>query len=328
MTAMPFHEEPRRDTKAHCALAIHARDLHRTYGTVHAVAGIDLDVAPGEVVAILGPNGAGKTTLVEILEGLRRRDRGTVDILGQDPEHADATWRSRVGAVLQLGTETDEFTVDEMVRAHAAYYPSPRPVADLIADLELSDLVDRRVRHLSGGQRRRLDLALGVVGDPELLFLDEPTTGLDPEARRSIWQLIQRLADTGTTVVLTTHYLDEVEHLAHRTIVLVDGKAVWTGTTADLRNGDTTSIVSFELHPTVHPYQLPPDLPGDRAGADNPDIRFETDDPTGFVTALMAWAAVADPPNPIQHLQITRPSLEDIYLDLLDTTHPATEERP
>ncbi len=300
---------------------ISATDVRRTYGSVHAVAGADLEVGKGEIVAILGPNGAGKTTLVEILEGLRRRDDGEVSVLGQDPEHSDATWRARIGAVLQLGTETDEFTVAEMLRSHASYYPSPRPVTEIVEALDLRGLEDRRVRRLSGGQRRRLDIALGIIGDPELLFLDEPTTGLDAEVRRSIWQLIRRLAHRGTTIVLTTHYLDEVEHLANRTMVLVDGTIVWTGDTAKLRDNKAPSIVTFDLRPPVSPADLPTALGEQAAPSGYGRMAIETEDSTQIVSDLMRWAASIEGPNPITDLQVGQPSLEDAYLALLETTH-------
>jgi ABC-2 type transport system ATP-binding protein len=305
--------------------AIEATSVSRSYGSHRALAGVDLRVEAGETVAILGPNGAGKTTLVEILEGLRRRDAGEVTVLGSDPARADGRWRARIGAVLQLGTEADELTVAEMVRAHAAYYPSPGPMADVIDALDLGGLADQRVRRLSGGQRRRLDIALGVIGRPELLFLDEPTTGLDPEVRRSIWALIRSLAEAGTTVVLTTHYLDEVEHLAERTVVLVDGRAVWRGPTADLRAGSSTGTVTFTLTDPGAAARLPADLPGTRLPADLPTVGYETSDPTALVAALMAWAAAVEGPSPIGGLEVGRPSLEEAYLDLLNNANDRQE---
>ncbi|MCP4963059.1 MAG: ABC transporter ATP-binding protein [Actinomycetia bacterium] len=306
------------------APAIVATDIQRTYGSVQAVAGVDLEVERGEIIAILGPNGAGKTTLVEILEGLRRRTAGTVSVLGQDPQHGDSAWRARIGAVLQLGTETDELTVSETLHAHASYYPAPRAAADIVHALDLTGLEGRRVRLLSGGQRRRLDIALGIVGKPELLFLDEPTTGLDAEVRRSIWRLIQSLVDNGTTVVMTTHYLDEVEYLAERTMVMVDGAIVWSGKTSNLRNTSARSSVTFELRAPFTVSDLPASLAeastqaGDR-------LAIETDDSTRVVSELMQWASSIDDPNPVGNLQVGRPSLEDSYLALLGTTYTPTE---
>ncbi len=218
--------------------AVIATGVTRDYGNGRGLAGVDIEVERGEIVAVLGPNGAGKTTLVEILEGLRRPDDGVIRVLGEDPGQAGPAWRARIGAVLQLGTETDELTVDELLRSYAAYYPRSRSIEDVVGLLDLSALLQRRVNVLSGGQRRRVDVALGIVGDPELVFLDEPTTGLDPEVRRSIWSLVRALAENGTTVLLTTHYLDEVEYLADRTMVLVAGTSVWNGPTHRLeKNG-------------------------------------------------------------------------------------------
>lgn len=299
---------------------ITARGVRRTYGELHAVAGVDLDVTRGEIVAILGPNGAGKTTLVEILEGLRRRDAGDVTVLGSDPTSGGPAWRSRIGAVLQLGTETDELTVAEMLESHAAYYPAPLRFDDVVSALDLGGLEDRRVRRLSGGQRRRLDIALGIVGDPELLFLDEPTTGLDAEVRRSIWQLIQRLAAKGTTVVLTTHYLDEVEHLADRTVVIVDGGVVWEGNTDQLRGSDTSSSISFDVLPPGDVADLPPPLIERATVDDGKHVTILADDATDVVAQVMDWASKHDT-NPITNLRVGQPSLEDAYLSLLETSH-------
>ncbi len=316
---------PSDETDAEAEPAIEAIQVSRSYGANRALADVDLRVDVGETLAILGPNGAGKTTLVEILEGLRRRDAGRVTVLGQDPAGADHRWRARIGAVLQLGSETDEFTVGEMLRAHATYYPRPRPVTDVIDALDLGGLIGQRVRQLSGGQRRRLDIALGVIGHPELLFLDEPTTGLDPEVRRAIWALVRQLADEGTTIVLTTHYLDEVEHLAGRTVVLVGGRLVWRGRTADLRAGPTVSTVSFTLPDPGAGAALPVDLPGTRLPTDPPAVRYETTEPTALVARLMAWAGDRCDPNPIEGLEVSRPTLEEAYLDLLDSANNRQE---
>ena len=206
--------------------AIQVRGLSKSYGAARAVDGIDLDISRGEVFALLGPNGAGKTTTVEILEGYRHRDSGTVAVLGQDPANADRNWRARIGIVLQLTAEP-ELTVGEMISMFAGFYPTPRDPGEVIELVGLGGLTGRRGNQLSGGQRRRLDVALGIVGRPELLFLDEPTTGFDPEARRQFWELIERLAGEGTTILLTTHYLPEAETLADRVAVLASGAARW-----------------------------------------------------------------------------------------------------
>src|SRR5215204_5548176 len=214
-------------------LAISARGLRKSYGATTAVAGLDLAVRRGEVFALLGPNGAGKTTTVEILEGYRRRDGGEVRVLGDDPADATAAWKSRIGIVLQRVddlAQSSELTVREWVGATAAYFPDPRPVDETIELVGLGDKRGARASSLSGGQRRRLDVALGIVGRPELLFLDEPTTGFDPEARRQFWGLIEDLTEQGTTILLTTHYLDEAERLADRVAVISAGRIVEVGT--------------------------------------------------------------------------------------------------
>jgi len=317
-------DTPMNTFEQHQSPAITASGITRSYGAIDAVVGVDLEVTRGETVALLGPNGAGKTTVVEILEGLRRRDSGVVDVLGHDPQHADASWRARIGAVLQLGTETDEFTVAELLTSHAAYYPNPRPVPEIVEALDLTGLEDRRVRRLSGGQRRRLDIALGIVGNPELLFLDEPTTGLDVEARHSIWQLIQALADGGTTIVLTTHYLDEVEHLADRTVVLVDGATVWTGKTSALRNTNAPTTIAFGLRQPLTIADLPGRL-GVLATEVGPGrVTIDSGDVNRIVADLLQWAASRDGADPVTNLQIGQPTLEDAYLALLDTTHGTT----
>src|SRR3954454_9046199 len=213
---------------------IEVKGLRKTYRGHEAVRGIDLSVPGGEVFALLGPNGAGKTTTVEILEGHRRRDGGEVRVLGADPGTAGRDWRARIGIVLQDADDAADLTVAEMVRHVAGFYPAPRPADDVMDLVGLTEKRGSRIRTLSGGQRRRVDVALGIVGRPELLFLDEPTTGFDPEARRRFWQLIRTLAGEGTTILLTTHYLDEAEALAVRLAVIVDGRIVAEGTPATL----------------------------------------------------------------------------------------------
>jgi ABC-2 type transport system ATP-binding protein len=219
-------------------VAVRVRGLRRTYGSKKAVDGLDLDVRQGEVFAILGPNGAGKTTTVEILEGYRQRDGGEVSVLGTDPATGGLDWRARIGIVLQTSSENAELTVEEMVRHFARYYPASRDPDDVIAAVGLEEKRHARTRALSGGQRRRLDVALGIVGRPELLFLDEPTTGFDPQARRAFWDLIRSLRSDGTTILLTTHYLDEAEQLADRLAVIANGRIVALDTPAQLGGRD------------------------------------------------------------------------------------------
>src|SRR5215472_6903332 len=226
--------------------AVRARGLRKNYGGVAAVSGIDLEIAPGEVFALLGPNGAGKTTTVEILEGYRDRDGGEVSVLDEDPQRAGRAWRARIGIVLQLASDAPELTVAEMVGHFAGFYPSPRRPAEVIDLVGLTGKARSRIRTLSGGQVRRLDVALGPIGDPELLFLDEPTTGFDPEARRAFWDVIRALSGGGVTVLLTTHYLDEAAALADRVAVLRDGLIVAEGRPTDLRGRSVgEAIVSW-----------------------------------------------------------------------------------
>ena len=206
--------------------AVHVHGLTKIYGPTRAVDGLDLQIETGEVFALLGPNGAGKTTTVEILEGFRSRDSGQVSVLGSDPATAGAAWRDRIGIVLQSSGGLDLLTPREILRTTARLYERPRAVDEVIASVGLQQKADARIAGLSGGQRRRLDVALGIVGRPDLLFLDEPTTGFDPQARRDFWTLIESLAHEGTTIVLTTHYLDEAEHLADRVAVILGGRIV------------------------------------------------------------------------------------------------------
>ncbi|GIF10033.1 ABC transporter ATP-binding protein [Actinoplanes teichomyceticus] len=271
---------------------IEARDLRKTYRGRAAVGGIDLAVARGEIFALLGPNGAGKTTTVEILAGHRRRDSGDVRVLGADPATAGQGWRARIGIVLQDAADAADLTVAEMVRHVAGFYPRPRRPGEVIELVGLTAKRDSRIRTLSGGQRRRVDVALGIVGRPELLFLDEPTTGFDPEARRRFWDLIRTLAGDGTTILLTTHYLDEAEALADRLAVLAGGRIVAEGTPATLGGRAAADArVSWREHGRTRTEQLAD--PGDllrKLVADGIDLRT---------------------------LTVTRPTLEDTYLNLI-----------
>jgi ABC-2 type transport system ATP-binding protein len=276
---------------------ISVRGLRKAYGATIAVDGVDLDIFRGEVMALLGPNGAGKTTTVEILEGFRHRDGGTVAVLGEDPEHAGRSrhWRARIGIVLQLAGEL-QLTVAELVGQFASYYPRPRDPAEVIELVGLHGLERRRAQQLSGGQRRRLDVALGILGRPELLFLDEPTTGFDPEARRQFWDLIRRLAADGTTILLTTHYLPEAEALADRVVVLAGGRVAAAGPPASLGDRPQAAAqVSWD----------DPDAPGGRQVV-------TTMTPTRVVAELAATLG-----GEVPGLTVTRPTLEDAYLELI-----------
>jgi ABC-2 type transport system ATP-binding protein len=277
--------------------AIEVHGLRKSYGGQEVVAGIDLNVAGGEVFALLGPNGAGKTTTVEILEGHRRRDGGEVRVLGADPGTAGRRWRARIGVVLQTATDAADLTVAEMVRHVAGFYARPRPGDEVLSMVGLTGQAKNRIRTLSGGQRRRLDVALGVVGRPEVLFLDEPTTGFDPEARRKFWDLIRTITAEGTTILLTTHYLDEAEALADRLAVIASGVIVAEGTPASL-GGRATAEATVTW-----------------AGR-----RVRTTDPDALVRRLVADGA------DLSTLAITRPTLEDAYLSLIGDGQGAQSE--
>jgi ABC-2 type transport system ATP-binding protein len=273
---------------------VKVRGLRKRYGDVDAVNGVDLGIRRGEVFGILGPNGAGKSTTVEILQGHRRRDSGEVRVLGQDPGTADRAWQARVGIVWQDESAAAELTVAETVGHFARYYPRPRDPAEVIDLVGLTEKAGSRTKALSGGQRRRLDVALGVIGGPELLLLDEPTTGFDPAARRQFWSLIRRLADEGTTIILTTHYLDEAEALADRLAVIAAGRVVAEGEPGSLAG-------RAQARATVH-----------WAEPDGTARSEATDTPTRTVAEL---ARRFD--GEIPELRVTRPTLEDIYLRLI-----------
>jgi ABC-2 type transport system ATP-binding protein len=276
--------------------AIVARDLHKSYDGIDALRGVSFDVREGEVFGLLGPNGAGKTTTVEILEGYRRRDSGEVSVLGHDPTHAPRDLRERIGVVLQHSELHPLLTVREVHRLFAGYYSHPRAVDDVIELVGLAEKRDALVKTLSGGQKRRLDLGVALVGDPELVFLDEPTTGFDPAARRSAWELIRSLRSLGKTILLTTHYLDEAQQLADRVAVIRAGKIVRLGTPAELI-GDTRKVeIRFQR--------------------DGRPIVIETDDPTRALHELTSDALAAG--RELEHLEVRRPTLEDVYLELVD----------
>jgi ABC-2 type transport system ATP-binding protein len=274
--------------------AIAVRGLRKSYGGTPAVDGVDLEVRRGEVFALLGPNGAGKTTTVEILEGYRKRDAGEVSVLGADPQQAGAQWRSQVGIVLQGTGEFDDLTVAEVVHHFARFYPRPDDPDKVIERVGLGGKTRARTHTLSGGQKRRLDVALGIVGRPDLLFLDEPTTGFDPEARREFWELIRDLSAAGTTIVLTTHYLEEAETLADRLGVINNGTLIAVSTPAALGDrGSAPATVTWR-------------------GADGRHERTETATPTAFVAELATRLG-----GEVPGLTVARPTLEDVYLSMI-----------
>lgn len=294
--------------------AVSVVDLHKRYGHNHAVRGISFEIGEGEVFALLGPNGAGKSTTVEILEGHRTRSAGEVAVLGLDPQRGGRELRDRVGIVLQSSGIETELTVRELLEVHASAYRRRRRLDEVIELVGLADKADARIRSLSGGQRRRVDLALGLVGDPELLFLDEPTTGFDPSARRSSWTLIDGLRQLGTTVLLTTHYMDEAQYLADRVAVIAQGEIVAEGT-PDTLGGDElrSTTISFRLAHGVALDELPAVA---RAGAtvNGPVVQLLTPDPTVVLHQLTGWAVERG--VELEGLSVTRPSLEDVYLAL------------
>jgi ABC-2 type transport system ATP-binding protein len=295
------------------------RGLRKRYGQFEAVAGIDLEVERGEIFAFLGPNGAGKTTTVEILEGFRTRTDGEVSVLGVDPAKGDAAWRNRVGAVLQESNTEPGLTVRESLKLYSGYYLEPRDIDETIALVGLEEKADTLGTLLSGGQRRRLDVALGLIGDPELIFLDEPTTGFDPSARRTAWHVIDGLRDLGKTVFLTTHYMDEAEQLADRIAVIAAGQIVAEGTPGTLGGRNRMSAsVRFTLPQGTDADDLPPELRA-LVASDDARVTLTSDTPLAHVGALAEWARGRGIDLP--DLDVRRPTLEDVYLEL--TEEPA-----
>jgi ABC-2 type transport system ATP-binding protein len=303
---------------------ISVRGLHKSYDGFEAVRGIDLEVGRGEVFAFLGPNGAGKTTTVEILEGYRERSQGEVSVLGVDPQRADRDWRQRVGFVLQESRLVPELTPQEAVEQYAGYYASPRDVDETVRLVGLTDKADVRTARLSGGQQRRLDVALALIGDPELLFLDEPTTGFDPSARRQAWDVIADLSRLGKTVFLTTHYMDEAQALADRVAIITAGRIVATGEPDDLGGDrDKRTEISFRLPSGVAAAELPEAVRA-RARIDAAAVSLSVDDPVAPLRELTAWASERRVGLP--ELQVRRPTLEDIYLELTEQVDGTGED--
>jgi ABC-2 type transport system ATP-binding protein len=302
---------------------ITVRGLVKRYGRREVVRGIDLDVHRGEIVAFLGPNGAGKTTTVEILEGFRARTDGEVRVLGVDPATARAEWRERVGVVLQESEPEPDLTVAECIALYAGYYQAPRDIADTIGLVGLTASTDTITSRLSGGQRRRLDVALALIGDPEVVFLDEPTTGFDPSARRAAWEVIAGLRRLGKTVFLTTHYMDEAEHLADRIIVLADGDIVAEGSPKTLGGRDRmTATVRFTLPRGLDRRDLPTEIRRLTESGDEGTTCLHTETPLLHVHLLADWAFGRGINLP--DLDVRRPTLEDVYLDLTAPTRKET----
>lgn len=297
-------------------VAIEVRGLRKRYGQVEALAGIDLRVARGEVFALLGPNGAGKTTAVEILEGHRRRDAGEVSVLGYDPERREHAFRERIGIVLQETGVEPYLTVEETVELFRGYYPRPRPLDEVLALVGLTEQRRQRVKTLSGGQKRRLDVAIGLAGDPELLFLDEPTTGFDPAARRSAWEMVKGLQALGKTVFLTTHYMDEAQYLADRVAIIRRGEIVAEGAPQALISREGRCVVRFRL--AGDDAALLDGL--DAVRGEDGTVSIETAAPTALLHEVTRRALARG--LELEELSVFRATLEDVYLRLVGEEEP------
>ena len=290
---------------------VEVENLFKRYGEVTAVDGVGFTVSEGEVLALLGPNGAGKTTLVEMLEGYRRADQGRIEVLGCDPGSAGRSFRDRIGIVLQETGIEQNLRVREAVEYYGAAYSRRLPAGDLIRRVGLEEKAGAKVKTLSGGQKRRLDLALGLAGDPDLLFLDEPTTGFDPSARRRSWKLIEGLTSMGKTILLTTHYLDEAQNLADRVIVLSKGRIAAEGTPDSIGTGPPLTTVSFKA---ADPSSLP--RLEEKPAVDGGVVSYRTGRPTALLHELTAWAVSRG--AELEGIEVVRPSLEEIYLEIVD----------
>ena len=305
---------------------VRVEGLRKSYGTHEAVKGIDFEVQRGEIFGFLGTNGAGKTTSIEILEGYRSRTGGMVSVLGVDPAAPTAAWRERIGLVLQDSELDPVYTVRETVTMFSHYYASPRSVDTTIEMVGLREQHDARIGSLSGGQRRRVDVALGIIGNPELLFLDEPTTGFDPQARRDFWSMIEGLRDEGTTIFLTTHYMDEAQHLADRLVILSSGEVVAAGTAAALtRQVGGDSLVRFGLPggTTVDAISV---AVGAMPSVSGQEVTLSTSDPQSTLLRLLSWADAQH--LVLDDLLVTRPSLDDVFLALTSESADATPGSP
>ena len=298
--------------------------LRKSYGALEAVSGVDLVVDAGEVFAFLGPNGAGKTTTTEILEGYRDRDAGSVSVLGVDPAAPTREWRERIGIVLQQCRMRPELTVRETLELYAGYYRDPRPVDETIEQVGLGEKADARAGGLSGGQQRRLDVGLALIGDPELLFLDEPTTGFDPSARRQAWEVIAGLQSLGKTVFLTTHYMDEAQRLADRVAIIAAGEIVAEGRPAELGDRESRpATISFSLPERIRLADLPAGLAGS-ARLENGSVSLSSERPVEALHRLTSWALERS--LDLESLEVHRPTLEDIYLELTAGSSPPRGE--
>ena len=308
-------------TRASPTLAIEVRGLRKSYGRTEAVRGVDLRVSKGEVFALLGPNGAGKTTIVEILEGHRDRTAGEVSVLGYDPGRGERALKQRIGIVLQSTGVEPYLSVEETIDLFRGYFPHPLPLDEILDAVGLSEQRRARVRRLSGGQQRRLDVAIGLAGNPELLFLDEPTSGFDPSARRGAWEMVRNLKSLGKTVVLTTHYMEEAEALADRVAIINEGKIVAEDAMGQLLDKDKSTTIRFRVRPGSA--RLPEDLtvvPTD----DDDGYSITTAAPTGSLHRLTGWAV--EQGIELEELSVTRPSLEDLFIELVDSPEQDSTE--
>lgn len=297
-------------------IAIKVEDLRKSYGHKEVLHGIDLEVQEGEIFALLGPNGAGKTTTVEILEGHRSRNNGNISVLGHDPANGKIDFKQRTGIVLQQTGVEPYLTVKETLDLFAGFYPNPRPVENVMEVTGLIDLGKTRVRKLSGGQQRRLDVAVGLTGDPELLFLDEPTTGFDPSARRNAWEMIRKLQSIGKTIFLTTHYMDEAEYLSDRVAIIVNGKIIATGSPNELTKLNKTTTITFRINqPEI---DLPEKLFDTGKNEDGLFI-MQTDVPQKLLYELTQWAMKSK--ILLDDIKVSRSTLEETYLELVNPEH-------